>query len=130
MLQASWTKGGRAREIPILTPAQREVLDRAKALVWFQSASLIPRDRTYVQQLGCYEGQCRRAGLDKMHGLRHRYAQDRFLDLAGFACPAAGGPPHAQLTPEQREADDDARLVMSTELGHSREAITAAYLGR
>ena len=33
-------------------------------------------------------------------------------------------------TPEQREADYDARVLISSELGHSREAITAAYLGR
>ena len=44
--------------------------------------------------------------------------------------PAAGGPSREQLTPEQREADDDARLISSTELGHGREAIAAAYLGR
>jgi hypothetical protein len=64
------------------------------------------------------------------HGLRHAYAQDRFLELAGFPCPAMGGPSRAQLTTEQREADYDARVIISSELGHSREAITAAYLGR
>jgi hypothetical protein len=95
-----------------------------------KSASLIPPDKTYSQQLHRYESQCARAGLDKMHGLRHAYAQDRFLELSGFPCPAAGGPSREQLTPEQREADYDARLIISTELGHGREAITAAYLGR
>jgi len=130
VLQGSWTKGGRPREIPIRTPAQRDVLDRAKALVRFKEASLIPKGKTYAQQLGCYEGHCRRAGLDKMHGLRHAYAQDLFVELAGFACPAAGGPKREVLTPAQREADYDARLVISAELGHGREQITAAYLGR
>ena len=130
VLQASWTKGGRPREIPIRTLAQRALLDQAKALVTLKSASLIPAHRTYAQQLHAYEGQCRRAGLDKMHGLRHAYAQERFLDLTGFPCPAAGGPPREALTPAQREADYDARVLISTELGHGREAITAAYLGR
>ena len=130
VLQASWTKGGRPREIPILTTAQREVVDRAKALVRFKEASLIPRHLSYKQQLGAYVGHCRRAGLDHMHGLRHAYAQQRFEELAGFACPAAGGPHRQALTPEQREADYDARLVVSAELGHVREAITAVYLGR
>jgi hypothetical protein len=65
-----------------------------------------------------------------MHGRRHAYAQERFLELTGFACPAAGGPTRAELTPAQREADYDARLVLSAALGHGREAITAAYLGR
>jgi hypothetical protein len=83
-----------------------------------------------VEQRGCYEGQCYRAGLDHMHGLRHAYAQARFLELTGFACPAAGGPTRELLTPGQREADAEARLVISRELGHGREAITATYLGR
>jgi hypothetical protein len=52
------------------------------------------------------------------------------MELAGFPCPAMGGPSRAQLTPEQREADYDARVTISHELGYSRETITAAYLGR
>ncbi|WP_425050445.1 integrase domain-containing protein [Pseudomaricurvus hydrocarbonicus] len=34
-LKASWTKGGKAREIPVLTPEQRSVLDRAHRLAGF-----------------------------------------------------------------------------------------------
>ncbi len=48
-LQASWTKGGRAREIPIRSDEQRAVLAEAKALVG--QGSLIPTGLTYVQQL-------------------------------------------------------------------------------
>jgi integrase len=130
VLQGSWTKGGRAREVPIRTAEQREVLERAKALVQVKTASLIPAHKSYVQQLHSYESQCTRAGLSKMHGLRHAYAQDRFLELTGLACPAAGGPTRELLTPAQHAADYDARVIISDELGHSREAITAAYLGR
>jgi hypothetical protein len=43
---------------------------------------------------------------------------------------AAGGPTRAQLTPAQREASYDARLIISDELEHCREQSTAAYLGR
>ena len=52
-LQASWTKGGKARTVPIRTDAQREVLTRAKALAG--AGSLIPPHRSYIQQLkmGC-----------------------------------------------------------------------------
>jgi hypothetical protein len=35
-----------------------------------------------------------------------------------------------ELTPAQREADKDARQIVSRELGHEREQITAVYLGR
>jgi hypothetical protein len=31
-------------------------------------------DHIYVQQRQVYDGQCKKAGLSKMHGLRHRYA--------------------------------------------------------
>ena len=130
VLQASWTKGGRPREIPIRTLEQREVLDRAKDLVKLKSASLIPGRKNYAQQLRTYEHCTRMAGLDHLHGLRHAYAQERFLELAGFPCPLAGGPHREEMTPEQRESDYEARLIISAELGHSREAITAAYLGR
>lgn len=34
------------------------------------------------------------------------------------------------LTPEQRDVDREARLTISIELGHEREAVTAAYLSR
>lgn len=38
--------------------------------------------------------------------------------------------PGDHLTPEQRELDREVRLTISRELGHEREAVTAAYLGR
>jgi integrase len=127
VLQGSWTKGGRPREIPIRTVAQRAILDQAKALA--KRGALIPADKSYVEQLHRYEHWTRKAGLSHLHGLRHAYAQDRFLELAGFPCPAAGGPSRVQLTPVQREADYDARVWISAELGHAREAITRMYLG-
>jgi site-specific recombinase XerC len=130
VLQGSWTKGGRPREIPIRTAAQREVLNRAKALVQGITGALIPPGKRYVEQLRRYEHWTARVGLNKMHGLRHAYAQDRFLELTGFPCPAAGGPAREALTPAQREADADARMLISVELGHGREAITVVYLGR
>ena len=128
VLKASWTKGGRERTIPVRTEAQRDVLNRARKLAGF--GSLIPSSRNYVHQLRVYEGNTCRAGLSKMHGLRHAYAQSRYEELTGWKAPAAGGPDRKSLTPEQREIDREARLTISRELGHEREAVTAAYLGR
>ncbi len=127
-LKPSWTKGGREREIPILTDAQRDTLNRARKLAG--KGALIPSHKNYIQQLRLYEGQCTRAGLSKMHGLRHVYAQRRFAELAGFDAPAAGGPSRRQLTAGERQLDQEARAIISKELGHRREAITAVYLGR
>lgn len=127
-LKPSWTKGGRAREIPIRTEAQRELLDRARALAG--KGSLIPAEKNYKAQKNRYEGQCIRAGLCKMHGLRHAYAQRRFEEIAGFPAPLAGGPSRTDLTNDQRALDKKARAVISNELGHNREQVTVTYLGR
>ncbi|MCZ4315637.1 integrase domain-containing protein [Comamonadaceae bacterium G21597-S1] len=90
-LKDTWTKGGRAREIPIRNAEQRQVLDEAKALAG--RGSLIPTDRTYVEQLGRFEHQCAAAGIHRVHGHRHQYAQVRYRELTGWSAPAAGGTP-------------------------------------
>lgn len=76
MLKPSWTKGGRGRVIPIRTDEQRDVLNRARRLAGF--GSLIPSNRNYVHQMRVYEGNTLRAGLSRMHGQRHAYAQNRY----------------------------------------------------
>ena len=128
VLKPSWTKGGRAREIPIRSDHQRQLLDAAHQLA--PTGSLIPPARRYIDQRRLYERECVRAGLDRMHGLRHAYAQARYQELTGHDAPAAGGPRSRQLTPTQREQDQQARQQISRELGHEREQITAVYLGR
>jgi integrase len=127
-LKASWTKGGRERTVPIRTQAQRALLEQAKRLAG--SGSLIPGGRQYIEQLRIYERHTANAGLSKMHGLRHAYAQQRYLELTGWASPHAGGPAKEQLTAAQRQADQRARLTISAELGHVRAQITAVYVGR
>ena len=128
ILKPSWTKGGKARVIPIRTDEQRGVLNRAHRLAG--KGSLIPSSRNYVQQLRIYEGHTVRAGLSKMHGLRHAYAQRRYEELTGWEAPATGGPNSKSLEPEQREQDHQARLVISRELGHERRQVVSVYLGR
>jgi hypothetical protein len=130
VLQGSWTKGGRPRRIPILTPEQRDVLDRAKALVGHKTAALIPPHKTYRHQKHTYTTCVAEAGLSTLHGLRHAYAQRRFLELTGFPCPLAGGPSKQELTPEQRQVDAAARMIFTEEMGHCRTQITTAYIGR
>jgi integrase len=127
-LKGPWTKGGRPRTVPITTAEQRAVLDAAHQLVG--AGSLIPAHKTYIQQRHTYDGQCKTAGLSKMHGLRHLYAQTRYESLTGWKAPASGGPVARMLTSAQRTQDAIARQTISCELGHERPQITAVYLGR
>jgi len=128
MLKESWTKGGKAREVPVRTRAQREVLDRAHRLAG--RGSLIPSQRSYRQQLRIYERHTANAGLSRLHGLRHAYAQHRYEELTGWKPPAAGGPKVDALSRDQRAADRQARLTISQELGHERAQIVAIYCGK
>ena len=128
VLKASWTKGGKAREILIRNQYQREVLKTASQFAG--NGSMIPSDYKYKEWLNRYTGQVAQAGLSKLHGLRHQYAQDRYQELTGRRCPAQGGKVSRQLTPSEKKIDLAARLTISKELGHERESITAIYLGR
>jgi hypothetical protein len=127
VLKPTWTKGGRARTVPIRTDEEREVLNRAHQLAG--KGSLIPANRNYRQQLRVYEGHTIRAGLSRLHGLRHAYAQRRYEELTGWKCPAVGGPSSRSLMPQQRELDQEARLTISRELGHDRTGILKTYIG-
>ena len=127
-LQSSWTKGGRARIVPITNDDQRRLLQEVKALA--RGGALIPPHLNYVKQLHRYEKQTINAGLSRLHGLRHDYAQRRYFELTGWVCPVAGGLPSKELNPAQRALDHNVRVAISSELGHARASISAVYLGR
>ena len=127
-LKASWCKGSRAREIPIRTESQREALAYARKVAG--TGSLIPRDKNYVEHMRTFENQMAKVGLSRTHGARHGYAQERYRELTGRECPARGGKVSTELSRAEKEQDRQVRLLISAELGHERESITASYLGR
>lgn len=126
-LKPSWTKGGRYREIPILTDRHRALLDEVHAVAG--DDSLIPNDKSYIEHRKAFEYQTLKAGMVNLHGLRHNYAQWRYKTLTGTPCPKAGGKTKDELTHSEQIADKDARLTIAEELGHSRLDVTKAYLG-
>jgi hypothetical protein len=129
VLKDSWNKGGREIRIPIRTTEQRQLVDEARTLA--KGKSLVaPGYATYRDYLQHFRYECARVGIHAFHGHRHLYAQTRYQGLTGWACPARGGPTSKQLTPEQKAIDREARDVISHEMGHGREQITAVYLGR
>lgn len=127
-MHASWCKGGRAREIPLSHPRQRDLLDDVHDVAG--SGSLIPEGMSYIQARKALERATWGLGIRNMHGHRHWYAQWRYEALTGWKAPAAGGKTYENLTREERAADYRARLTVSRELGHNRIEITDAYLGR
>ena len=126
-VKASTAKGGRARDVPVLKDSQRRLLEEARRLAG--GGAMIPRDRNYVEQKRVYEDQTKAAGLDRMHGLRHAYALDRYEDLTGWKAPAAGGPPRHALKGDGKRIDTAARLTISHELGHGRIDVVRQYCG-
>ena len=127
-LKSSWCKGGRPREIPVRNEAQRALLDEIKRVVG--NGSLIPKNKSYIEHLNAYNYALRCQKISKTHGLRHYYAQERYRELTGFDCPACGGKTSRELDSSERLDDTRAREIISAELGHARESITAIYLGR
>jgi hypothetical protein len=102
-------------------------LEEAKALAG--KGSMIPPQLSYVSQVNRYKAACIRMGLNQAHGLRHAYAQQRYLELSGQLCPAAGGVLRCEMSTPQREQDNQIRLQISAELGHGRIGVTSSYLG-
>lgn len=126
-LKSSWTKGGRAREIPIRTAGQKALI--AEVTAFAGRGALIPPNRNYINQVNVYKAETQKVGMDFNHGLRHSYAQSRYLEITGWKCPVEGGISRLNMTKEQRRIDKEARLTISHELGHVREQITNSYLG-
>lgn len=127
-LKPSWTKGGRARDVLVETEEQRMLLNEIK--MFAGNHSLIPANKTYVEQVRTFERHMDLVGLGRTHGARHAYAQRLYEKLTGWKSPAAGGPTRAELSFGEREKDKEARQHISRALGHERESITVVYLGR
>ncbi|MFV5662264.1 phage integrase N-terminal domain-containing protein [Acinetobacter pittii] len=126
-LKDSWTKGGRPRTIPISNEKQRQELRKAYAQAVKNGGSMIPKEKSYKAHKSNFEAVTHGLGVGQTHGLRHGYAQTRYLELMGFPCPAVGG--SRSLTSEEIAKDKEIRMLISEELGHSRINITSVYLG-
>ncbi len=127
VLKPTWTKGKRGRTIPISNENQRKELRKAYAQAVKNGGSMIPKEKSYKAHKSNFEAVTHALGVGQTHGLRHGYAQTRYLELMGFPCPAVGG--SRSLTSEEIAKDKEIRMLISEELGHSRINITSVYLG-
>lgn len=127
-LKASWTKGGRARSIPVFSEYQKTLLEHTHQIVG--RGSLIPDGKNYIQFVRTYYEATKAAGIAKPHGLRHFYAQQRYRELTGGMQPrVCGGKARSDMSDMERMKDFAARMEISQELGHNRLEITNVYLG-
>lgn len=130
------TKGGKLRRVTC-RPCGITALESA---IKFQDGrSMIPDSMSYAQfREDCY-AQARLAGI-RFHDERHFYAQSRYTEITGAPAPIevrwSRKERIAQLAAflniemdAARIIDQDARLIISIELGHNRTGITNAYLG-
>ena len=77
------------------------------------------------------ENSVRKVDNLNMHGLRHNYAQERYMSLTGgLTAPAAGGLLYKNMSDGQKENYHRACQIISLELGHTRETISRTYLGK
>ena len=129
-LKGPWCKNGRPRTVQITYPEQWEAIEKVKAYIGKRNRALIPKEKTYYQQLRRYENQLAKADIHKAHGLRHAYAQRLYRDLTGWDCPAKGGPTKKMLSQEQLQIDIAAREKISIALGHERLPVVAIYCGQ
>jgi integrase len=134
------TKGDKARLVyyfqePVRARAQREVLERAKAL-----ADKHPRRELSIPGLTAQQMQShfkwvmRRNGITKKgmgvtpHGLRHQFASDLFRDLTGMPVPVSGLLPAAEYH-KQEMLVHRAMQEISEQMGHVRPGISSTYTG-
>lgn len=130
------TKGGRPRRLS----CDGEMRKAIEAAAEIQSGkSMIPKETSYIKfRRECYQ-QASVSGIS-YHPERHAFAQKRYRELVNAPCPLEAGWEHkgriAKLADylsiseaEAKKIDEEARLKISMELGHSRMEISNAYLG-
>ena len=130
-LQGSWAKNGRPRSFKMADNGV--ALKEAAALV--RNIQINGRVEQFRSKL---DRQFDEKHLKKVtgdlslrpHGLRHNYAQGRYLSITGLTAPSAGGLNYENMNKEQRALYHSACDTIAQEMGHSREEISRTYLGR
>lgn len=132
------TKGGRDRML-------HEVSEKG----WAAIEGIRPYiDKEYGNSMPCKEAQWEARGYDmaqatgisraecgaSFHGLRHAYAQERYEQMTGFKCRAAGGTLEEAVAVAGsgwKQCDEEARLILKGELGHGpeRDSVVSTYIG-
>ena len=128
---ARGTKGGRDRTHVIITHEQRDLIERAKAVVEDKNTCCIPRGMSYrswqnhVYYVLRTHGITRKTIGTSTHGLRNQHLNDLYEEIADAPSPVRGGQP-GDVKPE---IDRFARQQVAETAGHGRRRASSAYLG-
>lgn len=124
------TKGGRGHEIDRLVPVSKQAiatLERAAAAQGY-GRNLIPENSSWVQFSNQVKAVAlpalRNEGLGTIHDLRAAFACARYKEITGRDAPVVVGRRLAD-----RKSDEDAREIITQELGHGRIDVVAEYVG-
>lgn len=129
------TKGGRRgasapRWISVTAEIQAAI-DYAIAVSPKGSRNLLHPTETYISFLRGPVAKARKElhwkGIKGFHELRAVYACHRYEQLTGHPAPVILK--RKNLSYEARAADQEARKIISIELGHGRAEITNSYIG-
>lgn len=123
------TKGGRPRDVPIETDAQRDLVRRAQAFVrpgrhLGRPGYTLKQNKAHFYRVVAKVGITHEDRGVTPYGLRHEFANDVYEEEAGVPSPVRGG------SAPDRETDRAARLAVSRLLGHHRGQVTSSYVGR
>ena len=88
-LAPSWTKGGRAREIPVHSRRHRALLDEVHAEAG--DSSLIPDHKTYITHRKAFEHQTLKAGLTNLPRATPQLRTSPLQGADRAAVPQGGG---------------------------------------
>ena len=130
-IQGSWAKNGRPRSFKMADGGI--ALKEAASLVrGFEIKGKIEQFRSKLDR------QFDKKHLKKItgdaalrpHGLRHNYAQSRYLSITSFTAPSAGSLNYKDMNKEQKSIYHNACGVIALEMGHSRDEISRTYIGR
>jgi Integrase len=127
------TKGGRGRSVERMVPCGDvgiDLLERAEEYL-VKNTCLVPIGKSLKNFYGRISIVClpvlKRNGIEKVHELRTFYACRRYGELTGCVAPCSRSFRDSIASPEQ---DEQARKIISEELGHSRIQIVSSYIGR
>jgi len=127
------TKGGRGRSVDRWVPCGDQgiiLLERATNFLEGVRC-LVPAENSLKNFYYRISNIClpvlKRNGIGKLHTLRVFYACRRYFEITGCVAPCSRVAGDLIAT---HELDEQARKIISIELGHSRIQIVSSYIGR